>query len=88
VRIETPRDRDGSFEPLLLPNMRAGSPRSTIASWLVCARPDVREIQGYLAESYGTEYPTDQQVRRGAESRPGSRPLETVYPVVFFDACE
>ncbi len=63
VLIETPRDREGSFEPLLLPPSRAQSPKharrftafddSIVA--LYARGLTVREIQGYLLESYGSE---------------------------------
>ena len=33
LRIETPRDRDGSFEPMCCPSTPAVSPLSTTASW-------------------------------------------------------
>jgi putative transposase len=99
VRIETPRDRDGGFEPLLLPPSRAQSPKharrftafddSIVA--LYARGLTVREIQGYLAESYGTEVSPDliSTVTDGVLAEVTAwqaRPLETVYPVVFFDA--
>ena len=41
VRIETPRDRDGSFEPLLLPkHARRFTAFDDSIVALVCARPD------------------------------------------------
>ena len=51
----------------------------------------MREIQGYLAEAYGTEVGHDliSTVTDGVLSEVTawqSRPLEPVYPVVFFDA--
>jgi putative transposase len=33
LRIEVPRDREGSFEPLLIPSTNGGSPASTTRSW-------------------------------------------------------
>ena len=33
LRVETPRDRDGSFEPMCCPSTPAVSPLSTTASW-------------------------------------------------------
>jgi putative transposase len=32
LRVEVPRDRDGSFEPLLIPKMSGASPASTTRS--------------------------------------------------------
>src|SRR5450631_367277 len=92
MRIETPRDRDGSFEPLLLPKhaRRFTAFDDSIVS-LYARGLTVREIQGYLAEAYGTEVGHDLigSVAAGAlkeETAWQSRPLEPVYPVVFFDA--
>ena len=56
VRIEMPRDREGSFEPLLIPKHErrfTGFDDKIIAMY--ARGMTVREIQGYLAEMYGTE---------------------------------
>ena len=92
VRIETPRDRDGSFEPLLLPkHARRFTAFDDSIVALYARGLTVREIQGYLAESYGTEVSpdlistvTDSVLAEVTAWQ--ARPLETVYPVVFFDA--
>jgi transposase-like protein len=92
VRIETPRDRDGSFEPLLLPkHARRFTAFDDSIVALYARGLTVREIQGYLAESYGTEVSPDliSTVTDGVLAEVmawQARPLETVYPVVFFDA--
>jgi putative transposase len=92
MRIETPRDRDGSFEPLLLPKhaRRFTAFDDSIVS-LYARGLTVREIQGYLAEAYGTDVSPDliSTVTDGVLAEVTSwqsRPLEPVYPVVFFDA--
>jgi putative transposase len=92
LRIATPRDRDGSFEPLLLPKhaRRFTAFDDSIVS-LYARGMTVREIQGYLAEAYGTEVSPDliSTVTDGVMAEVTawqSRPLEPVYPVVFFDA--
>lgn len=92
LRIATPRDRDGSFEPLLLPKhaRRFTAFDDSIVS-LYARGMTVREIQGYLVEAYGTEVSADliSTVTDGVLAEVTawqSRPLETVYPVVFFDA--
>ena len=92
IRIATPRDRDGSFEPLPLPKhaRRFTAFDDSIVS-LYARGLTVREIQGYLAEAYGTEVGHDliSTVTDGVLSEVTawqSRPLEPVYPVVFFDA--
>ena len=92
LRIEAPRDRDGSFAPLLLPKHArrfTAFDESIVA--LYARGMTVREIQGYLAEAYGTEVSPDliSSVTDGVLAEVTgwqSRPLEPVYPVVFFDA--
>jgi putative transposase len=92
MRIETPRDRDGSFEPLLLPkHVRRFTAFDDSIVALYARGLTVREIQGYLAEAYGTEVGHDliSTVTDGVLTEVAawqSRPLEPVYPVVFFDA--
>ena len=92
LRIGTPRDRDGSFEPVLLPKhaRRFTAFDDSIVS-LYARGMTVREIQGYLAEAYGTEVSPDliSTVTDGVLAEVTAwqaRPLEAVYPVVFFDA--
>ena len=92
LRVETPRDRDGSFEPLLLPkHARRFTAFDDSIVALYARGLTVREIQGYLAEAYGTEVGHDliSTVTDGVLAEVAawqSRPLEPVYPVVFFDA--
>jgi putative transposase len=92
MRIETPRDRDGSFEPLLLPkHARRFTAFDDSIVALYARGLTVREIQGYLVEAYGTEVGHDliSTVTDGVLTEVAawqSRPLESVYPVVFFDA--
>ncbi|WP_414132212.1 IS256 family transposase [Burkholderia vietnamiensis] len=92
VRVEVPRDRDGSFEPILIPKHErrfTGFDERIIAMY--ARGMSVREIQAFLAESYGTEVSpdfissvTDEVMAEALTWQ--SRPLETMYPVVFFDA--
>jgi transposase-like protein len=92
LRIETPRDRDGSFAPVLLPkHARRFTAFDDSIVALYARGLTVREIQGYLAEAYGTEVGHDliSTVTDGVMTEVTawqSRPLEPVYPVVFFDA--
>jgi transposase-like protein len=92
LRIKTPRDRDGSFEPLLVPkHARRFTAFDDSIVALYARGLTVREIQGYLAETYGTEVGHDliSTVTDGVLAEVAawqSRPLEPVYPVVFFDA--
>jgi len=92
LQIETPRDRAGSFEPLLVAKHArrfTGFDDKIVA--LYARGLTVREIQGYLAETYGTEVSaefistvTDAVLAEVTAWQ--SRPLEVMYPVVFFDA--
>lgn len=92
VRVDLPRDREGSFEPILIPRHErrfAGFDERIIAMY--ARGMSVREIQAFLAESYGTEVSpdfissvTDEVMAETLAWQ--SRPLEAMYPVVFFDA--
>ena len=92
LRIETPRDREGSFEPVLLPKHARRFMAFDDSIIALYARGlTVREIQGYLVEAYGTEVGHDliSTVTDGVLAEVTawqSHPLEPVYPVVFFDA--
>jgi transposase-like protein len=92
VLIETPRDREGSFEPLLLPkHARRFTAFDDSIVALYARGLTVREIQGYLIETYGTEVSPQliSTVTDGVLAEVTawqSRPLEAVYAVVFFDA--
>ncbi len=92
VRIDVPRDRAGSFEPILIPKHErrfTGFDDKIIAMY--ARGMSVREIQGFIAESYGTQVSpdfissvTDEVMAEAVAWQ--SRPLEQMYPVVFFDA--
>ena len=92
LTIEVPRDRAGSFEPQLIGKHErrfTGFDDKIIAMY--ARGMTVREIQGYLAEMYAVEVSPDliSQVTDAVMSEViawQSRPLETMYPVVFFDA--
>ena len=92
IRIETPRDRDGSFEPLLVPkHARRFTGFDDKVTALYARGLTVREIQAYLLETYDVEVSPDfiSTVTDGVLAEVTawqSRPLELVYPVVFFDA--
>jgi putative transposase len=91
VLIETPRDREGSFEPLLLPkHARRFTAFDDSIVALYARGLTVREIQGYLIETYGTEVSPQliSTVTDGVLAEVTAwqgRPLEAVYAVVFFD---
>jgi transposase-like protein len=92
LRIEVPRDREGSFEPLLIPKHErrfTGFDDKIVAMY--ARGMTVREIQAFLREQYGTEVSPEfiSSVTDAVMAEVGawqSRPLEPMYPVVFFDA--
>ncbi len=90
--IEVPRDRDGSFEPRLVAKGQTridGLDDKIIAMY--ARGMSVRDIRGHLEELYGLEVSpdlisrvTDAVLDEVKEWR--SRALDTVYPIVIFDA--
>jgi putative transposase len=92
VRIDVPRDRDGSFEPILIPKHErrfTGFDDNIIA--LYARGMTMREIQGFLRESYATEVCAEfissvTEAVMAEVTAWQARPLEPMYPVVFFDA--
>jgi Transposase, Mutator family/Transposase len=92
VEVRTPRDRDGSFEPQLVAKRqtrRAGLDDKILG--LYAGGMSVRDISAHLTELYATEIGrdtvsriTDAVLEDVAAWR--SRPLERVYPIVYFDA--
>ena len=92
VEIKTPRDRDGSFEPRLVAKRQtrlAGLDDKVLG--LYAGGMTVRDIAAHLSELYGTEIGrdtvsriTDAVLEDVAAWR--TRPLEAVYPIVYFDA--
>ena len=86
------RDREARSEPVLIGKYQRRLPgfADTVIS-LYARGMSTREIQGHLEELYGTEVSptlisavTDAVSAEAAEWQ--SRPLEPLYPVVFFDA--
>jgi putative transposase len=92
LSIDVPRDREGSFEPRLIGKHErrfTGFDDKILA--LYARGMTVREIQSFLAEMYGVEVSPDliSTVTDGIVAEVTawqSRPLERMYPVVFFDA--
>ncbi|MBK8667751.1 MAG: transposase [Burkholderiales bacterium] len=92
LRIEVPRDRAGSFEPVLIPKHErrfTGFDDKIVAMY--ARGMTMREIQGFVLEQYGTEVSpefissvTDAVMVEVTAWQ--SRPLEAMYPVIFFDA--
>ena len=92
LRIKVPRDREGEFEPKLIGKHErrfTGFDDKIIAMY--ARGMTVREIQGFLAEMYATDVTPEfiSTVTDAVFSEVTawqSRPLEPMYPVVFFDA--
>jgi len=92
LRIEVPRDREGAFQPKLIGKHErrfTGFDDKIIA--LYARGMTVREIQGFLSEMYATDVTpefistvTDAVLAEVTAWQ--SRPLEPMYPVIFFDA--
>ncbi len=91
--IATPRDRDGSFEPHLVKKRQTvlteTLDRQLLA--LYSLGTSYRDIQQHMHEMYGVEVSaatihavTDRLLPEIADWR--SRPLESVYPILFMDA--
>ncbi len=92
VPIDTPRDRDGSFEPKIVRKRQrrfVGFDEKILA--LYSRGLSTRDIEAHLQEIYGVKVGRDlitkvtdavmDDVRAWA-----ARPLEDVYPVIFLDA--
>jgi putative transposase len=92
VRIAAPRDRNGSFEPqIVAKNQRrlAGLDEKIVA--LYAGGMTTREIETYIADLYGPGVGRDTVSRVTAAVLEDAkawqtRPLETVYPIVYLDA--
>jgi putative transposase len=92
VRIEVPRDRNGTFEPILIPKHErrfTGFDDKIVAMY--ARGMTMREIQGFLAEQYGVDVSPEfiSSVTDAVMDEVGAwqaRPLEPMYPVIFFDA--
>jgi putative transposase len=93
VEIHTPRDRDGSFDPKLV-----GKRQTRLAGLddrildLYAGGMSVRDIEAHLAALYGTTAIKRDTISRVTDAVLAdveawrTRPLERVYPIVWFDA--
>src|SRR3954469_10601126 len=92
VEVRTPRDREGSFEPKLVGKRQtrlAGLDDKILG--LYAGGMTVRDISAHLSELYGVQVGRDtisrvtdavlEDVQAGR-----TRPLDAVYPIVYFDA--
>jgi putative transposase len=92
IALEVPRDRQGSFDPLLIAKYQRRFPGFDDKIISMYARGmSTREIAGHLLALYGIEVSpdlistvTDAVLDEIATWQ--ARPLEPIYPLVFFDA--
>ena len=92
IELETPRDRNGEFEPRLIKKHQTrftGFDEKVLS--LYARGMTTREIQGHLEEMYGVEVSpalisdiTDGVMEQAKAWQ--NRPLDAFYPVVFLDA--
>jgi len=90
--LETPRDRNGSFEPRIIGKSQTRFTGFDDKILSMYARGmSTREIQGHLEEIYGVEVSPQlisnvtEQVQDEVRNWQ-SRPLDPVYPIVYMDA--
>ena len=92
LELDVPRDREASFDPQLIPKYQRRFPGFDEKIVSMYARGmSTREITGHLQELYGIEVSpdlistvTDAVLDEVAAWQ--QRPLDAVYPLVFFDA--
>jgi len=91
IEIETPRDRNSSFQPKIVAKRQSSIGNFTEAVISLYARGmTTREIEQHVKEMYGVEI-SPQFVSRATEELQQqiaewqSRPLERVYPIIFVD---
>lgn len=93
VPLDVPRDRVGTFTPALVPKgaTRIGGGLDDMIISLYAGGMTVRDIEHHLARTLGTEISRDtiSKITDGVLEEVKAwqtRPLDPVYPVVFFDA--
>ena len=91
VEIETPRDRESTYEPTVVPKGEASLGKFSDKVLSLYARGmTTREIEDHLGEMYGIEV-SPQFVSRCVErvqdlvTEWQSRPVEALYPVIYVD---
>jgi transposase-like protein len=92
VEIEVPRDRDGTFEPVIVPKRRRRLEGiDQIVLSLTARGLTTGEVSAHFEDVYGARVSKD-TISRITEKVTGelaewsSRPLDPLYPVIFVDA--
>jgi len=92
LEIAVPRDREGTFEPAIVPKYQREFKGFDEKILSMYARGmTTREISGHLKEIYGVEV-SPELISRATDSvkelldRWRNRSLERLYPIVFLDA--
>ena len=92
IEITVPRDRNGEFDPIIVKKYeRTIGPIEDKIISMYAKGMTVRDIQSHIQELYGLDVSatlisniTDKIVHIATEWQ--NRPLEAMYPIVFFDA--
>jgi putative transposase len=92
LQLDIPRDRLATFEPALVAKhqRRLAGFNDHVIGMYACGM-SVREIQGHLMELYGQDVSpqlistiTDEVMAEASEWQ--TRPLDAMYPIIYFDA--
>ena len=92
VPVSVPRDRNGDFEPRLIPkHQRRLNGFNDIVISLVARGMSTRDVQAHIADAYQVEISPELVSKITDAVLPElrawqSRPLDTVYPIVYLDA--
>jgi putative transposase len=92
VRVAVPRDRDGSFDPVLVPKqVRRSDGLDAVITSLYAKGMSVRDIARHVRQTTGVDlsHDTISRVTDGALEAMREwqhRPLEPFYPVIYIDA--
>lgn len=92
IEITVPRDRNGEFDPIIVKKYeRTIGPIEDKIISMYAKGMTTRDIQSHIQELYGLDVSatlvsniTDKIVHTATEWQ--NRPLEAIYPIVFFDA--
>lgn len=92
VPVQVPRDRNGEFEPKLIPkHQRRLNGFNDIVISLVAQGMSTRDVQAHIADAYQVEISAELVSKITDAVLPElrawqSRPLDSMYPIVYLDA--